>query len=249
MNPQAVPPPRSPGSLLELAPGRATRHGRSGLDHVRATLRTVDGERRRLLSLLASAQERERERVAQELHGDAIEILAAVQLRLGALRAFMEPGDGTARLSGLEELVELAADRIRKVVGRLTPGTLDTAGLVPALRAYLADATDASGRGWRVENALRSEPPPTTRVLAYRVCVEAVADALRAPGSGAIIVAIAERCGGVHVRIHGDPPLAGAGRGVEDVAERVSAAGGWLRIDDDPATGTTVECWLPPLGA
>lgn len=94
-----------------------------------AHLRAIDAGRRRLLATGMSAEDRERRRVSQQLHGDALQrLLAATQ--------DLEESDSGA-LSRAREGVRTGVAGVRDTVRDLHPATLRHAGLEPALRAAL----------------------------------------------------------------------------------------------------------------
>src|SRR2546427_3390258 len=72
-------------TALELRQARAER-AEDELHESLETLRRTDGERRRLLAYLAQAQEKERGRIAADIHDDSIQAITAVGMRLEMLK-------------------------------------------------------------------------------------------------------------------------------------------------------------------
>ena len=112
-------------------------------------------EQRSGLGRLLEAQEDDRRRVAERLHEDLAQVLAAVLLGLRMLGR-EAPGHGGVSLDELHaQVVGVLAD-VREVAGALRPSSLAQLGLVPALEALAEGslAIDATGMAGAVPEPL-----------------------------------------------------------------------------------------------
>jgi PAS domain S-box-containing protein len=211
--------------------------------------------RRRLEVLLVHAQESERKRIAWDLHDDSIQAMTAVALRLKAFRRRVaQDPDFAAHLDELEKVVREAIGRLRGLLFELRPVVLDRDGLVAALRQYL-ETLEPEGISIALENRLRTEPPPETRVLLYRLAQEALMNVRKHARAGRVEVTVEERGEGVALRIRDDgagfspeqQPARTGHLGLLAMRERADVFGGWCRIESAPGSGTTVDVWVPAM--
>jgi PAS domain S-box-containing protein len=215
----------------------------------------LDEQRRRLLSRVVWAQEEERRRIAGEVHDDAIQTIAAARLMLTTFRDQL--GDDRQRrlLDHLEEAVSSSLRRLRTLVFDLRPAQLDDDGLAAALREYLAETARQGGFVAELRDELVREPPAEVRVIAYRICQEALTNVRVHARAGRVEVRLEETQGGLLVSVADDgvgfdPDRARAAPrpghlGLTSMSERATMADGWWRVDSQPGHGTTVRFWLP----
>ena len=98
----------------------------------------------RLSVRMIQQHEEQRRRIARELHDETAQVFSALKLQLGVLKETAPEALG-ARFDHLVELVDVGSRSIRSVTEGLRPAVLDDLGLVPALRALVADFQEWSG--------------------------------------------------------------------------------------------------------
>jgi signal transduction histidine kinase len=221
----------------------------------------LDEQRRWLLGRVVWAQEEERQRIAGEVHDDAIQTIAAARLLLTTFRDQLTDDGQRRLLDHLEEAVSASLRRLRTLVFDLRPAQLDDDGLAAALREYLTETARHGGFTAELREDLEREPPAEVRVIAYRICQEAITNIRMHAAATQVVVRLEEARGGLLVTIGDD----GAGFdpdrvraaprpghvGLTSMSERATMADGWCRVDSHPGSGTTVRFWLPtkePVG-
>jgi PAS domain S-box-containing protein len=228
------------------------RQSESGLQQALAVLREADQERRKLVAHLLEAEAAERGRMAEGIEDRSLQDMAAVGMRLEALRRSLDDPDQLAAIDKLRGTVEQALARLKRVLVELRPRALEQDGLAAALEQYLRAAFPTGAPRVSVDSRLAREPALEVRSVAYRIAQEAIASVARIGGAAHVVVRLEDRDSGVLVRVVDD----GAGFRQEDLEddrrlrlssmeERARLAGGWLRVDSEPGRGTTVEFWVP----
>lgn len=220
-------------------------------------LRKADEHRRKLLAALVRAEEEERKRIASDVYDDPIQVMAAVGMRLHAVRALVSDPKSQEMIERLAVSVEEAIERLRFLLFELRPRSLDREGLAAALREYLEVTFSQASLEYEVENELRVEPPEEIRSVIYRIAREAFANVRRHAKAKKVNVLLRSENSGVLARVRDD----GVGfalseaetnrpghLGLSACAERAEMAGGWFRIDSAPGAGTTAEFWVPLPG-
>jgi signal transduction histidine kinase len=216
--------------------------------------RTEDLER---LSLRISEQhEAQRRRLARELHDETAQVFAGLKLQLGSLRE-AAPAELTGRFDRLLELVSAGTRSIRSVAEDLRPALLDDLGLVPAVRALVADFREWSGLDVLLEVP---EPVPAldaeAELALFRAAQEALSNVARHAGASRVRVTVAPGASGVLLVVEDDgrglvePELSriasGPGRsGLFGLRERIGAVGGTVELAHAAPRGLRLSVSLP----
>src|SRR4051795_9351488 len=87
------------------------------------------GERQRVLAELIAIEEEERKRIAGDIHDDSIQALSALLLRLEIIETKLDDEAQRQSLSDARDAARDAVSRLRHLVFKLSPPSLDTAGL------------------------------------------------------------------------------------------------------------------------
>jgi two-component system, NarL family, sensor histidine kinase UhpB len=204
----------------------------------------LETERRDAGRAAIRAQERERRRIAQDLHDEVNQALTAVSLRLQASieqappdlrRELLE----TKRLSGqaMEELLALAR--------QLRPAILDDHGLLAALHSQVRDFSDQSGV--HASFHPRGTVPmlsPEQQLVIYRVTQESLSNIAQHARARNVEVELSF-IGRTVLRISDDGSgflaTRNGGLGLSGMRERALLAGGQLSIWSNAGQGTRVE--------
>ncbi|GAA0735484.1 GAF domain-containing sensor histidine kinase [Dactylosporangium roseum] len=214
---------------------------------------------RRSREQLVVAREEERRRLRRDLHDGLGPTLAGLTMRAEAAQEV--GGEEATRL--LDEIVadaRTAVADVRRLVEGLRPPALDTLGLVGALRSHLAGWSGTGGPRVTVDapEDLAGLPaaaalPAATEVAAYRIALEALANARRHAGATAVRLRLRLDEGWLVLSVtddgHGTTAVApGAtgtgGVGMHSMRERAEELGGTLSVTSSPA-GTRVSARLP----
>lgn len=228
----------------------------TALDRVEsdAALRLVAEQRQALLGRLVTAQEEERARIADGVHDDQVQTMAALDLRLGLLSRRLADAnpDLLPDLDRTRATVAGATERLRDLLFDLQPPTQNVA-LEVALRDAAAHIFEGCDTAWRVDSdgvfALADGP----RVIAYRIAKEAMVNVRKHAQASAVTVQLRASRGGVEVNVEDDGMGMGPAStrspsghlGLSSMHDRALVAGGWVRIDSRPGEGTAVQLWLP----
>lgn len=210
-------------------------------------------DRARLVGALVTAGEDERERIAGEVHDDAIQAMVAVGIRLQMLRNRIDDPATRELLDTLEQTVGATIHRVRKLLFDLRPPALDRAGLRAVLEELLEETFGEDGVDWNLVTHFDAEPPDSTRIVLYRIAQEALGNVRRHAGARHVEVVVEGRDHGFATRVTDD----GVGfdpevvrtvsdrLGLTSMRERAVVTGGTFRIDSTVGNGTVLEWWLP----
>jgi len=217
--------------------------------------RMVLGKRPRkqpaLTRLLAGAEEKERRRIARELHDTTAQDLFAIDLNLHRIERSCAQPQLQALFSETCDLLKRAQHDIRTMSFLLHPPPVDEGGLATALEAMVGELGNRSGLRTLFHSNLIGRLPELFETNLYRVVQEALINVQRHARATQAVV----RCirGGDFITIEVeddgigfdvDPQAALAGVGMRAMRERVNELDGVLTIDAlDP--GTLVRAIIP----
>jgi two-component system sensor histidine kinase UhpB len=233
-----------PHAIASAAP-RTDNSEVERLDHAfHRMISRLEAERREAGRAAISAQERERRRIAQDLHDEVNQALTAVSLRLQASIEHA-PAELQSELIETKRLSSQAMEELLTLARQLRPAILDDHGLIPALQAQVRDFGDQAGI--RATFNARGAPArltPEQQLVIYRVTQESLSNIAQHSGAGRVDVELSF-IGRTLLRISDDGqgfegPRDG-GLGLSGMRERALLAGGQLGIWSGAGQGTRIE--------
>jgi PAS domain S-box-containing protein len=225
----------------------------------------ADRLRRDVLLRMVDIEERERHRLALEIHDETGQQVTAFLLGLDALRNIC--GVDERALEIIQHLETRARELAKDLVGvtlQLRPTALDAQGLAGALRDFaesiLRDSSlevDFVATGWE-----QGRLPGQTESALYRVAQEAIVNVLKHGHARRLSIVLERGAEAVTLIIEDDgkgfdseavPHLPNGHSGLRGMQERLHLIGGSLTIESSPGQGTTVLARVPlsttPVGA
>lgn len=214
-------------------------------------LRAAQEEREQLLLVSLAASDRERARIAADLHDGVVQGLTGASYALSA--AADSPGEGLrdASRQTARDLRRWVRE-LRSLVVTVTPPALRADGLLGPLADLLATLEHRGTHVSLVADELPELPLDATS-LAYRVAQEAVRNVVRHAGARRVDAEVRVEAGSLVLRVvddgRGFDPAAVSRRsgsvGLELLAHVVEAQGGRLDVATGPGAGTAVTLTLP----
>ncbi len=204
---------------------------------------------------LLSELERERSRIARELHAGAGQPLAGIKLHLEALDGFTGEMSESARttIGRLQTLADQALGQVRAVSHRLHPPEWQEMKLVEAMESL----TDLSSLGTSLAltkdlPALTKEPSHDVKIQIYRCTQECLSNIIRHSGATQASISLAEKDGQLVLTVADNGrgfdaearKSGSAGIGLRAIAENAASAGGTSRITSGP-DGTRIDVSIP----
>lgn len=211
----------------------------------------LEGELRASRARLLEVSRAERRRIQRELHDSAQQRLLALRIHLTLASEQLEHSEDRAVLERLDGEVELAIQELRDVALGSVPPILRERGPGPALEAVAA----RSPIPVTVEADGLKRQPETVEHAVYLCCLEGLQNVAKHAGPGAsTTVQLMQGERRVRFRIADDgvgfdPGSVVRGAGLTNLADRVEALGGALRIESAPGCGTRVIGDVPVPGA
>lgn len=195
---------------------------------------------------LVAAADRERRRIARDLH-DGLQVqlvLLAIEAQQIAAEAG-SPADTAQRATTLRKGIDAAAGELRRLVHDVMPATLIQRGLSAATEDLVDRMPVPTKLHLRLSDGAL---PETIESTAYFLIAEGLVNALKHSKARSLAVLLERDGNRLLVEVH-DDGIGGAsfdaGRGLRGLADRVDVAGGRLRLHSEPGHGTRLTAELP----
>ena len=225
------------------------------LQHSRKQLTLAKEKQMQLSGLLINAEEKERSRVASELHDDFSQRLAILALGLENVDE-ATPASLDHVHKQLHELArstsELGSD-LHTLSHRLHSSTLESLGLVPSVDALCREFT--CKQGIRVHFSSDEIPrsiSPDAALCIFRIVQEALRNLKKYSGAEEAEVDLQMTGGRLEISVRDEGrgfSLSDLGQnggiGIRSMEQRARLLGGTFEIHSEPGKGTTLEAWVP----
>ena len=209
---------------------------------------------RALTARIESARERERTRIAREIHDQVGQALTALQLDMGWLRGTVsDRPDVAGKAAGMSELLKDTLAALGRLAAGLRPPVLDQLGLRAAVRALAEDFESRTGVHHHVDvDEERVALDESLATNGYRIVQEAVTNVARHAGATRVDIVVRVTPHDLVVEVRDN------GRGITEqqltdrrslgllgMQERARSWGGDIVVTGGPSQGTTVRVIIP----
>ena len=209
---------------------------------------------------IVSAQERERQRIARELHDGTGQVLTGLGLGLmaAAENVHADPEQASRQLIELKDLNAQALQELRDLIRDLRPSILDDLGLVPAVQAQVKEFEARTGvdAGLMTDGPRRRLPSEMETVI-FRIVQESLTNVAKHADAQHVLVRLIFNESAVQLIVTDDgrgfdpeEALSADGRerrawGLLGIQERITLVGGGCEFASRADRGTTVRVWAP----
>lgn len=248
--------------LLESLATRGTRRHPGVFNAILIDLterKAMEGKLQAMSFELAMAEERERRKLAQDLHDDLGQLVAVVGIKLSTL--IRDAGDG-ARAQALREIAELlvrANKLIHSLAFQLSPPVLDDLGLVPAMHWLAGEMQALYGLEVRIhDDGLPKSLDRRGNAILFRAVRELLINVARHANVARAELGMRHASNDLLVEVSDagrgfDPEamakaLYSSGFGLLSIQERMDQLGGTMMVAAKPGHGTSVTLTLPLSG-
>ncbi len=233
------------------------RERTSQLESVNADLKRRAGQLQVLALKLSEAEDKERRRLAELLHDDLQQLLAAAKLQLGQLSELSSGNQKFEQI--LEQVDRILSDSVRKTRNlshELSPSVLSHEGLVAAIKWMGRQMETKHGLSVEIESEDNAEPAThPLRTFYYKAANEILFNVVKHAGTDAAHVSISRNSGNIEMTVSDrgkgfDPErvrVSGydSGFGLFSIREHAKMLGGRLHIESTPGRGSRFVLSLP----
>ncbi|MBT8331329.1 MAG: PAS domain S-box protein [Deltaproteobacteria bacterium] len=219
-------------------------------------LRKSDKELRVLSNQLLSAEEKERKRIARELHDSIGQALSAIKFsvenalrELGAAEKPMDLGS----LEAVIPLTQKTIEEVRRIVKDLRPSILDDLGILATIKWFCREFQNVCS-GIRIETTIdiqENDIPLYLKTTIYRIMQEALNNVSKHSKASVVSLQLQKTKTGIDLTIQDNgrgfnlQQVTGIktslrGFGLASMRERAEMSGGRFAVNSAIETGTTI---------
>ncbi len=222
-------------------------------------LRELEQLRARFVDKVVTAQEKERRRIAHELHDVTAQALTSLLIGLRVIGELPDEASKEQRLAELRELAGDTLDDLNRLARGLHPSVLDDVGFKAALERYCTEFSKTHGVEVQLEIIgldIGDRLPTPIEITLYRITQEALTNVAKHADATRASVVVERRESSVRVIIEDDGrgielneatgmPQETDGLGLLGIRERAQLVGGEVTIETGQGGGTTLFVTLP----
>ncbi len=228
-----------------------SNHRKKLLAEQRFEVMKKEQETQRLRAFIAG-EEKERRRIARDLHDDLGALLATVKLRMNAMENEIPKIENHLSYQKATELIDHACSKIREISHNMIPTILDQYGLEYAI----GETCEAIEKDHQIEVdfipfGLEHDIDATMQVNIYRIVQELLRNVVNHAQAKSVIVQLTQENNNINLIVEDDgigfDPLnrANTGIGLDNIISRVKYLAGEILIDSRPNEGSTFTINIP----
>lgn len=211
-------------------------------------------QRAELTSAVIEAEEKERTRIASDLHDGVGQLFSAVKMNLNGLfeRVDMPRDEDRFLAEKTLALVEESCKEVRHISHQMMPNMLLKSGIASDVKSFI-EKIDSEKLKVRVEaNGFKDKLESNVEIVLYRVIQEAVNNVIKHANATLLDIKLNRGASGISASITdngvGFDTIAAessGGIGLKNIAARVEYLKGSVDYRSAPGAGTSLRVWVP----
>jgi two-component system, NarL family, sensor kinase len=203
---------------------------------------------------ILAAEEKERKRIASDLHDGVGQLMTAAWLNLQALQTEQNnlPSNSTKLLTKSLELVDESCKEVRAVSHNMMPNALLKKGLSNAVREFIHQINSKQTKINLQTDDINKPIPIQIETVLYRIIQESVNNVIKHANASSLDISIGQDINGVDVMIEDNgkgfnfaEAIKKDGIGLENIQSRVHYLKGTVEWNSAPNKGTLVAIHIP----
>jgi signal transduction histidine kinase len=207
-----------------------------------------------ILRTTIEVQDKERRRIAEDLHDSLGSILSAAKLKLSAMEGQLTTGGHSSQNETMNDVLSLmdeAMNEMKNIAYNIMPATLSRLGLIAALQNLFNRISSRSLLKINFSTfGFDERPDQLFEVSIYRIVLESINNVVRHADARNVTVQLIRYPDYINITIEDDgkgfhQTTAVYGNGLTNIDSRVKNLGGTLDIDSSEGSGTTIFVDIP----
>jgi len=198
-----------------------------------------------------SAMEKERARIANDLHDDVGPILSVIKFQIDGVTCVDEAD--TRDLEHAVQQIDGLIGRMREISNNLMPSVLLRKGLVPAIQEYINKIGTTTGMDTHFSHDLPGTISQEQQINLYRIMQEVVHNAVKHSGAKRLEVSLKEKSGTIELLVkdngrgfdYGIMKHESAGFGLRSLRNRTELMGGQMIVETKKHIGSAFLFEIP----
>jgi len=218
--------------------------------------RVLNQQQNEMFNLTSSVQDKERKRIAEDIHDGLGSVLSAAKLKLSSLeddnRIFTD--DQREKYQATLSLLDEAAIELRNISHNIMPATLSKLGLVAAIKNVIDNISSHSGPELLFEtHGFDERLEESEEISIYRIVLELLNNIVKHAQAGKAVVQLIKYPGYINITVEDNgvgfdymkTRDQSKGIGLGNIKSRVNYLNGTLDVDSMPGRGTVTIIDIP----
>ena len=225
----------------------------------------TEEELRILSTLLLTAEERERKRIARDIHDSIGQALSAIKFSVENSLFLMSEETYSSAIQTLQNIIPLTKqtiEEVRRIIMDLRPSTLDDLGLIATI-SWMCREFESIYTHIHIDKEIHldeADIPSTLKTVIYRILQEAMNNAVQHSKTESIRLHIMKNEDNLELLFEDygkgfdlnevqERKTNRKGVGLSSMKERAQMSGGSLKVKSSPGIGTTIHAsWTIKAG-
>ncbi|HRH61478.1 MAG TPA: sensor histidine kinase, partial [Chitinophagaceae bacterium] len=200
------------------------------------------------------AEEKERKRIASDLHDGVGQLMSAARMNLSAIKNQIqfEKDEHKNNFNKIVSLIDDSCNEVRTVSHNLMPNVLLKAGLAAAVREFLDKIDNRVLQINFSSEGINKTTDANTETVLYRVIQECVNNVIKHAGATHLDISIIKDADGISATIEDNgrgfstsDKNKSDGIGLKNIQSRIAFLKGTVEWDSSPGNGTVVAIHVP----
>lgn len=202
------------------------------------------------------AEEKERERIARDLHDGVGQVMSAAKMNLSAFESELVFKDESQKLSfeKVIHLIDEGCKEVRSVSHQMMPNALLKAGLASAIKEFIDKIDNRVLKVNLYSEGLNDRIDNNIEIVLYRIIQECVNNVIKHSGANQLDISLIKDGDGISVSIEDNGKGFNAkdktkfeGIGLKNIASRIEFLKGTVEFDSTEGRGTMVAINVPTI--
>ncbi|SEL93226.1 tetratricopeptide repeat-containing sensor histidine kinase [Parapedobacter koreensis] len=200
------------------------------------------------------AEERERRRIAADLHDGVGQLLSSALLSLKFVDKGMRAGEPIPleTIDRAIQLVKESYEEMRDISHQMMPNALLKSGFVSAVREFIGKLDNPSIKISLHVSGLDDRLEERTETILYRIIQEGVTNVIKHAAATSLAIQLTRETEGISLTIEDNGIgfdasglVEKTGMGLKNIQDRIAILKGFLEIDTAPSKGTLLSVFVP----
>ena len=203
---------------------------------------------------ILAAEEKERERIAKDLHDGVGQVMSAAKMNLSAFESEIVFRDETQKLSfeKVISLIDEGCKEVRSVSHQMMPNALLKSGLASAIKEFIDKIDNRVLKVNLYTEGLNERIDNNVEIVLYRIIQECVNNVIKHSGANQLDISLIKDVDGLSVSIEDNgkgfntnDKTKFEGIGLKNIASRIEFLKGTVEFDSAEGRGTMVGINVP----
>lgn len=209
------------------------------------------------IDAMIAGQEKERQRIANDLHDNLGSLLATIKLHFRGLKDEREKAinDGYNIVEKTDALIEEAYQKVRQIAHAKNAGVPAQQGLVPAVKNFADKVSLANSLTIEViDDGMEERLENSVEIILFRIIQELITNVIKHADAREAIIHLTHYGDSINIMVEDDGKgfeikkiKDAQGMGIHSIQKRVEHMGGTVTVDSAQARGTNIIIDIPVI--